>query len=93
METSQETQQDDGDLLFVVIDALSADDNVDFEVLSTAQRKDILKDCETVYDYMEASPWDTCYEIPVTARNIEKLRALVAAMETLHRARATSRAR
>ena len=81
---------DEGDLLYVCVDGMSADDNLDFVVLSSAERADILKEFETVYDYLEAHPWDACHEIPVTASNIAKLKALTAAMEALRDANAGS---
>ena len=91
METNtQGAQEDDeGDRLYLCIDPMSIDDNIDFEVLSAQERAEILKDCETIYDYLDAYPWDVSFEIPVTARNVEKLRAVVAAMEALFRSKSS----
>ena len=92
METNtQDKHEDDEDvLLYLCIDPMSIDDNIDFAVLSTQERAEILNDCETIYDYLDAYPWDVSFEIPVTARNVEKLKELVDAMSALQRARTTA---
>lgn len=86
MESRNEVLVDDGEqeaTVFLGLNAMGVDDNIDFAVLTAADIKEILKEHDTVYDYLEAHPWDVFHEVPVTENNAARLRALVESMDAM----------
>lgn len=67
--------------LFVSINGTWADENIDFHYVDRKEYKDALKHCESIYDYLEETPWEIWQDLPITEKNQSKVKELANFME------------
>jgi hypothetical protein len=68
--------------LFIAVDPVLTDDNLDFEFLSQAEVDEAEKEHETVYEYLSSGRmYESWFEIACSQQNIIKLRELIEQMK------------